>query len=703
MARSRFASAHLCAALASSCLVIACGDPGAIDPDVDGGITFPMGDAGHAGVDAGHVGVDGGHVGRDAGPITTGCTSSIECDDGDPSTDDACVGGVCQNTPSGCSADWNCSDFDACTTDACVGGACVFSPITDCAGCHSDAECDDGNPSTMDICDTFTRACSNFPNDPFCSTAADCNDNNPCTGDQCNSGTCAWGSLGTCCFRDTDCGDFDDCTTDTCDVGAHTCGHQAIPGCGTSTCMDFDHDGHGSMFCFPVAGDDCDDTNAAVHPGATENCTNGIDDDCNGFVDGTDPACSSHNTMCGDATTLALPGMAHGTIVSTNTTVTGTDCGTHLYYSFSVTTTSDVTIGLHFDDIAPPTTCPGCPPPTDPMHEIWHNLTVERTCGDATTSVAALSGTGGCYVWGGPFGGSRDHTLQMRRLAPGTYTIDVQAREFFLSGLAEAIPFDLTLSATTSAGAMCDGAALVDGSSTHGTTMGGADAFGLDCSGAPFTSPERVHTFDVTTRSRVRLIGTPTLADGVTYAPGMQLAIRSACDPDIAPTACIDTSGYTCQPSVSLERILDPGSYFVEIQSKNGGATDYDLSFQTEPLGAACAGAAVIAASGSFSGNTTGGTDHFRWNDACGGGAAPETVYELDVASSSRVVLDLIASAHTPVLRVVSGCGDTIVAGSADGTHIDHTLAAGTYQVIVDGGAATDVGSFVLNATLLPM
>jgi hypothetical protein len=41
-----------------------------------------------------------------------------------------------------------------------------------------------------------------------------------------------------------------------------------------------DADGDGYLWC-----DECDDTNPNVHPGAREICGNGIDDDCNGFVD----------------------------------------------------------------------------------------------------------------------------------------------------------------------------------------------------------------------------------------------------------------------------------------------------------------------------------------------------------------------------------------------------------------------------------
>jgi hypothetical protein len=66
--------------------------------------------------------------------------------------------------------------------------------------------------------------------------------------------------------------------------------------------IDNDGDGYAGtavMACEQAEGmkrtaEDCDDTNAAVHPGATEVCTDGIDNDCNGTTDTADAACSAH-------------------------------------------------------------------------------------------------------------------------------------------------------------------------------------------------------------------------------------------------------------------------------------------------------------------------------------------------------------------------------------------------------------------------
>lgn len=63
------------------------------------------------------------------------------------------------------------------------------------------------------------------------------------------------------------------------DIGADEC---------TMECVDSDDDGFDDATC---GGLDCDDTDPAVNPSIEEICQNGIDDDCDGFVDLYDPGC----------------------------------------------------------------------------------------------------------------------------------------------------------------------------------------------------------------------------------------------------------------------------------------------------------------------------------------------------------------------------------------------------------------------------
>jgi hypothetical protein len=74
--------------------------------------------------------------------------------------------------------------------------------------------------------------------------------------------------------------------------------------------IDVDADGDG----YTVCGGDCDDTNPAIHPGATEVC-NGIDDDCNGvrddgFPDADGDGWAACGGDCDDHNPAVHPGVA---------------------------------------------------------------------------------------------------------------------------------------------------------------------------------------------------------------------------------------------------------------------------------------------------------------------------------------------------------------------------------------------------------
>ena len=128
------------------------------------------------------------------------CSSAttVECDDGDPCTENNCsVETGCVHPPSDDGSP--CSDGNPCTVqDNCSGGSCVGAPL----------QCDESdNPCEVPGgCDPTTGECQ-------VTVLADgslCTDGNACTtGTTCLEGTCSGG-------EDTNCNDDNVCTTDTC-------------------------------------------------------------------------------------------------------------------------------------------------------------------------------------------------------------------------------------------------------------------------------------------------------------------------------------------------------------------------------------------------------------------------------------------------------------------------------------------------------
>lgn len=60
-----------------------------------------------------------------------------------------------------------------------------------------------------------------------------------------------------------------------------------------------DPDGSGTAWVDVPTEHDCDDGNPSVHPGATEDCANGTDDDCDGLIDCQDSDCPSPTADAG--------------------------------------------------------------------------------------------------------------------------------------------------------------------------------------------------------------------------------------------------------------------------------------------------------------------------------------------------------------------------------------------------------------------
>jgi hypothetical protein len=153
-----------------------------------------------------------------------------------------------------------------------------------------------------------------MPDAPFdagnCGIDSDCNDGVFCNGEErCAGGFCGPGALVTC--------PSDRCFDGFCDEALRACSR--IP-------RDNDVDGFIGTEC---GGDDCDDGNPTVFPGAPEVCTGGTDDDCDALADCADtdcalvPACMVGTCPDRDLG-MTLGELARGTTVGATADFTGT-------------------------------------------------------------------------------------------------------------------------------------------------------------------------------------------------------------------------------------------------------------------------------------------------------------------------------------------------------------------------------------------
>ena len=120
----------------------------------------------------------------------------------------------------------------------------------------------------------------------------------------------------------------------------------------TLVCADGDGDGYDDAGC---GGSDCDDTDDAVSLGADEDCHNGIDDDCDGTIDGQDDECPIAIHVPGDYGTIQ-GAIDAGTDGDTILVAPGTYVENIDYLGKSITVRSDMDGDPATEDVSPETT-----------------------------------------------------------------------------------------------------------------------------------------------------------------------------------------------------------------------------------------------------------------------------------------------------------------------------------------------------------
>ena len=197
---------------------------------------------------------------------------------------------------SGCLNNADCDDENLCTDDECLSNG-------ECS--HVAVDCDDSNVCTDDLCNPL-EGCFYPP----VSVTTGCNDGNVCTGgDACEAGICTGTDIPDCCRDESDCDDAEWCTDDRCDQN-NVCAYSPVDcsiqndACWVGSC-----DSLASMCVAALVS--CDDLNVCTEdlcdsvtgcynppttnppePGIELTCGDGVDNDCDGFVDGADPDCA---------------------------------------------------------------------------------------------------------------------------------------------------------------------------------------------------------------------------------------------------------------------------------------------------------------------------------------------------------------------------------------------------------------------------
>ncbi|MEZ4255779.1 MAG: hypothetical protein R3A78_08670 [Polyangiales bacterium] len=254
------------------------------------------------------------------------------CDDGVDCTTDVCVAqDQCEHNPthSVCADDQLCDRVEGCVVKTCSSnddcddglfcdGQEICDPTADGAspftGCAPGVapNCDDAANCTVDSCDENGNACRNRKRDGLCDDGVDC------TSDTCDPASSQADEDG-CLHAETNAACQSTCFPNaTCSVGAGGCvmGTPLVcttnDACVVASCseeaqmcvesqLDEDGDGASPESC---GGDDCDDTRATVHPGASEICGNSRDDDCDTDVDEGD--CVTIPDSCTSAQAIQL-------------------------------------------------------------------------------------------------------------------------------------------------------------------------------------------------------------------------------------------------------------------------------------------------------------------------------------------------------------------------------------------------------------
>ena len=683
-----------------------------------------------AGSEAGAAGApddDGGlNVGNDAGDPTLGgpCADDSQCDDAIPCTADQCDASLqrCRHVP----------DATVCADEVYCNGVEVCDPKL---GCHAGApvSCADSDPCTIDTCVENDHSCARAPRDAdgdgdpvwVCPGGGDCDDTDPSVSSQAAE---ICGNL-----KDDDCdGDVDE---PACVRPAH------------DTCADalvISESGFSSLSLAATALDYATDCATSAQPlgdvVVALTVPKGEPRDVDIVAQGNTSIVSlATATTCGKAGGLAcapsVPGKG-GALSRLH--LYGLVPGVYPLY-VAASTGSEVTLAVTYAAASTPPSNETCGTAAPLVAGEPVTASLVGTMQDLTSACDSQSGelvyafslaeARDVHLFASPLDNYGVPQISLRSASCnepnseltcrlGSPTAELFARalpagDYFVS-VAGSGPSDIALRLEESAASTppadegCGAApALAPGATIDLSLAAHVDAVDLGClAGAPDSS----HALTLAQTSDVLLVERISSHDtgAVSLAsPSCAEATRLAC-----------ASGST-SPVRSHAYGVAPGAYRVVAESASANPvslTAFTRKAQPASLVALaddCSAPFEIPASGGrFQGNTL--NAHADFSAGCDVGnqaknGAPDQILHLQLASKSRVVLDMSGSNYATLLSVRAGAtcpGSELQSACAAGyqagrSFLDLNLDGGDYYVQIDGYAG-DQGAWLLDVYVTP-
>jgi hypothetical protein len=248
----------------------------------------------------------------------------------------------------------------------------------------------------------------------------------------------------------------------------------------------------------------------------------------------------------------------------------------------------------------------------------------------------------------------------------------------------------------------CESPIPLRAETVNGSTRNGASMNTGSCDHSD--AREMVYELDVPRRQRVTL-DVDAHFDSVLYLR------KDDCNDENAEVDCNDDSPTGGRNKSRIERVLEPGKYFVFVDGYNQESGAYKLTVSTSDVVAlsdACRQAPRLPPGALVSATTDGAADDFE--ASCGGGAAGQDApWRFDLASRERVRLIEHSDEVAPVVHVRRACGDPeseVACGeSRPGTNdaaVTGVFDPGAYTAFADARERDSAGRYTLSLETVP-